>query len=137
MGIDIIIYCGFLLYLEYFWKDSKLILVLYADIRAQSPFLEANEQLGTENITVILRWTEDRGALYESVILPRAFKIISTTSIVLTLQYNVLYNVSVAVSLCGHISTDKLKLNYGEAIYFINAMIYMTINVSNLFRLWH
>ena len=95
----------------------KLILVPYADIQAQSPFLEANEQLGTENITVILRWTEDRGALYETVVLPQAFKIISTTSlsIVLTLQYNVLYNVSIAVSLCGHISIDKLKLNYGEA----------------------
>ena len=93
----------------------KLILVLYADIRVKSPFLEANEQLGTENITVILRWTEDRGALYESVVLPQAFKIISTTSILLILQYNVPYNVSVAVSLCGHISIDTLKLNYGEA----------------------
>ena len=70
---------------------------------------------GTENITVILGWSEDKGALYDLVVLPQAFKIISSTVIVLTLQYNVLYNVSIALSLCGHISTDTLKLNYGKA----------------------
>jgi hypothetical protein len=91
------------------------IVYFYADIRVQSPFLEVNERFGTENITVILRWTEDRGALYDSDVLPHALKITSSTSIVLTLQYNVLYNVSVALSLCGKISIDKLELSYGEA----------------------
>ena len=73
---------------------------------------------GTENITVILGWSEDKGALYDLVVLPQALIKIynSSTIIVLTLQYNVLYNVSAALSLCGHISTDTLKLNYGEAI---------------------
>ena len=58
-----------------------------------------------------------KGALYDLVVLPQAFEMYnSSTIIVLTLQYNVLYNVSAALSLCGHISTDTLKLNYGEAI---------------------
>ena len=80
--------------------------------------MEPNKQLfGTENITVIFWWSEDKGALYDLVVLPQAsIKIYnSSTIIVLTLQYNVLYNVSAALSLCGHISTDTLKLNYGEA----------------------
>ena len=90
-----------------------------AAIHVQGPFLEVNEQFGTENITVILGWREDRGSLYDSVVSPQAFKIISSASIVLTLQYNVLYNVSIVLSLCGHISTDTLELNYGEATFYI------------------
>ena len=92
-------------------------IISYADIHVSSPFLEANKHFGTENITVIFWWSEDKGVLYDVVVSPQAFKIYnSSTSIALTMQYNVLYNVTVSLTLCGHILTDTLELNYGELI---------------------
>ena len=91
--------------------------ISYVDILVSSPFLQVNKQFGTENITIVLWWTEDEGVLHDLLVVPQAVKIHNgSTSIVLALQYNVLYNVSVTLSLCGEMSTSTLELNYGNMI---------------------
>ena len=77
-----------------------------------------NEQFGIDNITVVVGWSEQDGVLDNLIILPRAIKISNgSTNVVLTIHYNILYNISIIISLCGQVSINTLVLNYGEFDY--------------------
>lgn len=94
------------------------VLSFHDHIGVQNPFLEINEQFGIDNVTVVVGWSEQEGVLDDLIVVPQAIRSSNgSTNVVLTMQYNILYNVSVIISLCGQISTNTLNLNYSELTF--------------------
>ena len=77
-----------------------------------------NQLLTNNNVTVTLQWFQEAGIVYHVNVLPEnlmshtEFVSHDTTTINLTLSYNIQYNVSIVSSLCG-VTTTKV-LNYGK-----------------------
>ena len=82
-----------------------------------NPFLK-DEQSGIDNVTVFVGWNVQDGVLDGLIVVPQAIKSLTgSTNVVLAIQYNVLYNVSVIISLCEQKSTRTFILNYGEVTF--------------------
>jgi hypothetical protein len=77
-----------------------------------------NELLRSDDVIVTLQWPREDGALYHVSVSPelshneRASMEHNTTTINLTVSYDVQYNVSIVSSLCGVTTTRVLK--YGK-----------------------
>ena len=83
-----------------------------------NPFLVVDKQFGTNNVTVIVEWSEQDGVLDDLIVVPQVIQLYNgSTNAVLIIQYNVLYNVSVTLSHCGQISTSTLDIYHGEVIF--------------------
>lgn len=76
------------------------------------------EHYGTENITVLLDWTEELHVLYNITVtapdLERLVRLVESSSAQLTLSYNTVYSVRFVATLCGQNSTNNFKLQYGK-----------------------
>ena len=75
---------------------------------------------GIDKVTTILEWVQESGAFYNISIVPQVMtlRIIRSTSVQLTVSYNIQYNVSIVAfdSLCGQNSAiTALELNFGES----------------------
>ena len=82
-----------------------------------------NHLLTNNDVTIILQWPQEAGAVYQITVLPEITHTeLTTTShdlfaINLTISYNIEYNVSIVSSLCG-VTTTKV-LNYGKYTYVL------------------
>ena len=75
------------------------------------------KQMETDSVTVILEWVQENGTSYNVSVVPQAsIRFTRSTSIQLTVLYNVLYNVSIVASLCGQNTTGISVLSYGELV---------------------
>ena len=74
------------------------------------------DELGNDDVTVILEWTPVRGLTYNVTILPPVpARLIGSASAEITVAYNTLYNVSVVPSFCEELGTATLfNLNFGK-----------------------
>ena len=88
-----------------------------------------NQLLGNNSVTVILQWPREPGAIYHVNIKPETphneFITDHHNIIVVTISYNIQYNVSIESSLCG-ITTTKV-LNYGRYDSSNNCILSVTI----------
>ena len=75
-----------------------------------------DQLLGNNSVTVILQWAREPGAIYHINIKPETphneFVTDHHHNIVVTISYNIQYNVSIESSLCGITTTEVLK--YGK-----------------------
>ena len=77
-----------------------------------------NQLLRSDDVTIILEWPREAGAIYHISVSPEISHIESPSvgqayfAINLTISYNVQYNVSIVSSLCGVTTTKVLK--YGK-----------------------
>ena len=72
---------------------------------------------GTENVTILFEWTQEEGLLYNITVVsiplvPLRFT--DSNTVLLTVSYNILYNVSVIASGCGQTTTNDIHLHYGK-----------------------
>ena len=68
------------------------------------PSVMRSEQFRADNVTIILEWSQDNyGTLsYHVSVTPQVdIRFTGSTSVQLTVSYNILYNVSVVATLCG------------------------------------
>ena len=74
------------------------------------------DELGKNDVTVIVEWTPVRGLTYNvTIIPPAAVRIIGNSSAEVTVPYNTLYNVSIVPYFCDERGTAMiLNLNFGE-----------------------
>ena len=68
------------------------------------------EIFGEDNVTVSLEWAHENGVMYHVDVIPQVpIRFLrSSTIILLTVLYNMLYNVTVVGSLCGQNSTQSV-----------------------------
>ena len=87
-----------------------------------------NQLLGNNSVTVILQWPREPGAIYHINIKPETPHnefITDHHNIVVTISYNIQYNVSIESSLCGVTTTEVL--NYGWYDSSNNCILSVTI----------
>ena len=82
----------------------------------EQPEVNSRAQFGTENVTVTLKWAQEPGVLYIVSVVPQVdVEFIDSTVVQLRVAYNIIYNVSIVITLCGrHTTTIFNKLSYGE-----------------------
>ena len=82
-----------------------------------SEWFEAN------SITMTLEWSNINGVTYVINVDPQvAVNYTERNSAILTVSYNINYNVSIVASLCGTNATTYSVLNYGKL--YISAILY-------------
>ena len=95
-----------------------IIILLYLDdvLDRSLNVTMVNQLLRNDDVTVILQWPREPGAVYSVSISPEiphtALTNAMTVTINLTVSYNIQYNVSIVSSLCGVTTTKVLK--YGK-----------------------
>ena len=68
-------------------------------------------QYEAESFAVLVEWVQENGASFQASIIPQALSTTNgSTSVHLTLSYNVLYHLNVEASLCGGNTTFTLIL---------------------------
>ena len=81
-------------------------------------FVVLHEQLGADNVTVHLEWSQEAHVSYSLAISPildrSARPNVVNSSVQLMVPYNTTYSVRLVASLCGQNSTTQLELLYGE-----------------------
>jgi hypothetical protein len=83
--------------------------------------LHTFEEYSAINVTVVVEWIQQVGAVYNFSVLPTApLMFIGSSSLQLVLEYNTVYNLSVVMDVAScDVSTETfIVLNYGET-YFI------------------
>ena len=80
--------------------------------------LEAVVSISNNNITINLSWTQEFGVNYDVHVSPTAtFNFATTSSIQLTISYNVSYTVTIVGSQCDHeVSRAVEEFKYGELV---------------------
>lgn len=80
---------------------------------------------GMNNITVLLNWTNAQWNGVTIISSPAVSPVVFTknSSVLLTLSYNTLYNVTVSTTGCGQTSTNVIQLYYSELIMTIAIII--------------
>ena len=77
-----------------------------------------NQLLKINHITITLQWLREAEAVYHIKSLPQTphTEVINATTVMinLTISYNIQYNVSIVLSLCGVTTTKVLRFNYGK-----------------------
>ena len=75
-----------------------------------------SETFGEDNVTVFLEWAQVNGVMYRVDVIPQVpVRLLRRTSVLLTVLYNTLYNVTVIGSLCGQNSTQSVvEIYFGE-----------------------
>ena len=73
------------------------------------PVSITDEQFGANNVQVTLKWVQNE-VVFSSVLPAADVRLIGNMSVQLTIPYNVLHNVSVAV--CGQSPTKVAELYY-------------------------
>jgi hypothetical protein len=79
--------------------------------------LRTFEEYSANNVTVVVEWILQIGAVYNSSVLPPTpLMFIGGSSVQLVLEYNTVYNLSVvmAVAPCGVSIETIIALSYGE-----------------------
>ena len=76
-----------------------------------------SEKFKSENVTIILKWAQGDNEFHNVSVYPYVpIHYIGSTTIELTLLYNVQYNVSIVAYLCEYNTTDVIKLLYGKCL---------------------
>ena len=85
-------------------------------LRSILPIFLVRHLLTTNSVTVTLQWPREAGVVYNVNVLPHTVLTealnFNSSTVNLTISYNVQYNVSIVSSLCG-VTTNKI-LNYGK-----------------------
>jgi hypothetical protein len=77
-----------------------------------------SKEYSSNNVTVVVEWIQQVGAVYNSSVLPPApLEFNGNSSVQLVLEYNTTYNLSVtmAVAPCDVSTETFIVLSYGEA----------------------
>ena len=79
------------------------------------PIAVTSEEFGADNVTVTVEWTQQEGATYQIIIVPKIpVTFIGESSIQLILLYNINYNLSVESALPCYQAQSHVLLFYGE-----------------------
>ena len=72
-----------------------------------------------DDIVVTIEWTGKSIVSYDASVIPHIdVAMTASTSVQITIPYNVLHIVSITASLCGHSSTKVYRLNYSKLLLY-------------------
>ena len=92
-----------------------------------------SERFETSSVTLYLEWSTKNGVSYTVDVYPTTFvNYTGKDSAQLTVSYNIIYNVSVATSLCGKNSTTFNVQKYGKVaiIYLVSVCMHVYVDIS-------
>ena len=74
-----------------------------------------SEEFQSENVTITLKWAQGDNEFYNVAVVPHMpVQYTGSTTLELTLLYNIQYNMSIVAFLCEYNTTDIIELLYGK-----------------------
>ena len=87
----------------------------HTDAALQTEVEVLSERFQSENVTVTLKWVQGVNDFYNVQVVPPVYMYYNdSTTVELTLLYNILYSVTIIAYLCEYNTTDVTEFLYGK-----------------------